>query len=91
MALTSGGGRYEKHVEALAKETGGDFVMVLVAHSDPNKCGFSCAMSPEVMMNVPAIVSVLRQAAQQFEEDLLNQPVPPPSTVDDEGSGSFPG
>ena len=77
MAIAAGGGRYEKQCLALHKETGGDVVMVLVGHREKEKSGFSCAMTHKGIAQMSAIIHVLREAAQQFEDEFF----PDPSTT----------
>ena len=69
-----GGGKYEKETTDLLQSEDAELAVIIVAGGKRGS-GFSVAIRPGALDNVPGIVSALRMAANELEKDLANEAV----------------
>ena len=66
--VAAGGGRYERETQGLLVTTGAEAVVLLVAHQEIKKSGFSVAMTTSGYQQMLKLAAVLRSAADQIEQ-----------------------
>ena len=69
-----GGGKYEKETTDLLKTEDADLAVIIVAGGKRGS-GFSVAIRPDALDNIPGIVRALRMAANELEKDLAKEAV----------------